>query len=526
MPDRERSAGSEPTDVDGPPSDELTFDTSAVVAQIECLDSESENRVPVATEGVTIGRDPQCDLVVEGRLFPQVSARHVRVRIEEDGIVVVEDLSSKNGTLLDGRLVQVSIAQIGQIVQLGNQGPRFRVVGPNGERSITATVSVHELAASELMAQAQLSAAAAAAVVPPAPEANPNAGSVAPTSQSGVRPLMLTLGFLVAAILGAIGWQQWSGSSDPADPALDKLEAKLSALESRLNVRSGMTDAELAAIGQELNTTGKELTMLQGRRGAGMVQDLEKELADLRREFERANQGTPSNSEVMLASVRPAVVRVEVQIQYRDRNSQKLLFEEGEGDFNLAERGSPVRLYRFGSGFCIDGNGSLVTNHHVIAPPNLDFDAKGFRVDPEIDIKIRFSGDQKERVARKVSSDSEHDLAILAVEPFGEIPVIPGFAVERDLPTPGKKVWLIAFPYGEFSAASVFEGVVSNADRSSIQVTTGVYKATSGGVLVDGAGRVLGVAQGRFQDPRDGTAEPRLGFCIPIARLAKIWPVR
>ncbi|MEA5444885.1 FHA domain-containing protein [Gammaproteobacteria bacterium AB-CW1] len=50
---------------------------------------------------VSLGRNPACDIVIDD---PRVSRRHLRIHVR-DGGWWLEDLGSKNGTRLDGRLV-------------------------------------------------------------------------------------------------------------------------------------------------------------------------------------------------------------------------------------------------------------------------------------------------------------------------------------------------------------------------------------------------------------------------------------
>jgi DNA-binding winged helix-turn-helix (wHTH) protein len=52
-------------------------------------------------KSLTIGRDPECDIVIPDR---QVSRFHARVSFEDDS-TLLEDLSSKNGTYCNGRLL-------------------------------------------------------------------------------------------------------------------------------------------------------------------------------------------------------------------------------------------------------------------------------------------------------------------------------------------------------------------------------------------------------------------------------------
>jgi pSer/pThr/pTyr-binding forkhead associated (FHA) protein len=64
---------------------------------------------------VTIGREPECDVVIQDR---QVSRYHARLSLE-DSTTLLEDLGSKNGTYLDGsRIEDNRILEDGDIIQI------------------------------------------------------------------------------------------------------------------------------------------------------------------------------------------------------------------------------------------------------------------------------------------------------------------------------------------------------------------------------------------------------------------------
>lgn len=60
-------------------------------------------RWPLTRAGLLIGRDADCEVVVADR---QVSRHHARIRVSADGEVVLEDLQSKNGTHVNGVVIQ------------------------------------------------------------------------------------------------------------------------------------------------------------------------------------------------------------------------------------------------------------------------------------------------------------------------------------------------------------------------------------------------------------------------------------
>lgn len=67
--------------------------------------------------GATIGRSPDCDLVIDDTY---VSGRHARIQME-DGAAVLEDLGSTNGTLHNGSPVHAPVPLVvGDRLRLGS----------------------------------------------------------------------------------------------------------------------------------------------------------------------------------------------------------------------------------------------------------------------------------------------------------------------------------------------------------------------------------------------------------------------
>lgn len=68
--------------------------------------------------GLTLGRAPECDLVLTD---PNVSRRHCGIAVTAAGIVVT-DLRSRHGTLLNGLPVTHAVLKEGDWLQLGSVG--------------------------------------------------------------------------------------------------------------------------------------------------------------------------------------------------------------------------------------------------------------------------------------------------------------------------------------------------------------------------------------------------------------------
>lgn len=63
------------------------------------------------------GRDKECDMTFRGQ---SVSHRHARI-FTADGVVYVEDLSSQNGTYVNGQLIHMAnVLRSGDEVSVGD----------------------------------------------------------------------------------------------------------------------------------------------------------------------------------------------------------------------------------------------------------------------------------------------------------------------------------------------------------------------------------------------------------------------
>ena len=78
-------------------------------------------RVGIGTQVVTIGRLPECAIVLDD---PNVSRRHAQVRREGDAVFVV-DLGSTNGTRVNGVTVREHRLVAGDVISVGTTALRF-----------------------------------------------------------------------------------------------------------------------------------------------------------------------------------------------------------------------------------------------------------------------------------------------------------------------------------------------------------------------------------------------------------------
>ncbi|HEX5226756.1 MAG TPA: trypsin-like peptidase domain-containing protein, partial [Bryobacteraceae bacterium] len=165
-----------------------------------------------------------------------------------------------------------------------------------------------------------------------------------------------------------------------------------------------------------------------------------------------------------------------------------------------------------GTGFVVDKNGYIITNHHVI---------KG--VDH---IKVKLHGDDStEYRARVVGIDPETDLAVIKIDPHSALtPVTVG---NSDAVQVGDWAVAIGSPFG--LEASVTAGIVSALGRDIggqlqlqrfIQTDAAINPGNSGGPLLNIRGEVIGVntmiatQSGGYQG---------IGFALPMNMVARVY---
>jgi len=183
----------------------------------------------------------------------------------------------------------------------------------------------------------------------------------------------------------------------------------------------------------------------------------------------------------------------------------------------IISRGQPEAVpSNVGSGFIIDGDGTIVTNNHVVADAD--------------DLRVRLA-DGREFGARLVGRDETTDLAVIRLKLEGKSlnvrPLVMGDSDSLDV---GEWVVAIGSPFG-FSR-TVTAGIVSAKGRSLtpretgrafedfIQTDAAINPGNSGGPLLNLRGEVVGINSAIAT--RTGGYEG-LGFAIPsnLASLVK-----
>ena len=103
--------------------------------RIVLKDLQTEKTHTVHDAETTLGRDPASGVVVDGSNSKVVSGTHCRVYFQDDAWWI-EDYS-RNGTILDDERLQRAVRhaiQVGQVIGLGESGPRYRILSLEGRR--------------------------------------------------------------------------------------------------------------------------------------------------------------------------------------------------------------------------------------------------------------------------------------------------------------------------------------------------------------------------------------------------------
>ena len=105
--------------------------------RIVLKDLETERTITIPDAEASFGRDPGCSVVVDSGNSRVVSGHHARVFFQDDAWWV-ED-TSRNGTILDDERLRKGerySIKAGQVVGLGETGPRYRVLSLEGRRVV------------------------------------------------------------------------------------------------------------------------------------------------------------------------------------------------------------------------------------------------------------------------------------------------------------------------------------------------------------------------------------------------------
>jgi S1-C subfamily serine protease len=185
------------------------------------------------------------------------------------------------------------------------------------------------------------------------------------------------------------------------------------------------------------------------------------------------------------------------------------IVQKSESPFNLFGGGESQRQGQAtGSGIVIDGNGTILTNYHVV----------------ENAIKVTVSFEKGKSVeAQIVGKDPSNDLAVLRIRPDG-LTLHPLTLGDSSGAQVGDPVYAIGNPFD--LERTLTTGVISALQRqiqapngftinNVLQTDAPINPGNSGGPLLDAAGRVIGI-NSQIETGSSGGGSVGIGFAVPI----------
>jgi len=204
----------------------------------------------------------------------------------------------------------------------------------------------------------------------------------------------------------------------------------------------------------------------------------------------------PTSFRELVATADPSVVQVRIRQEKPSRSGRRKLTREG-----------------LGSAFVYDGDGLMLTNHHVVVDAS--------------EIRVVFK-DGHDSPAEIVGTDPPTDVAVLRVPEHG-LPVLP--LGDSDVLQVGDWVLAIGNPFG--LSHSVSAGIVSARGRTIreleglndtngyfdfLQTDASINPGNSGGPLIDLDGHVVGICAAMR------ARSNKIGFAIPINMVRELIP--
>ena len=200
---------------------------------------------------------------------------------------------------------------------------------------------------------------------------------------------------------------------------------------------------------------------------------------------------------------------VGIKLEYTVNNSMLQIFGKSASSTATAT----------GSGIIISEDGYILTNNHVVSSSTSSSNSNSsyYQVSEASKLTVTLFNDDTEYEAKIVGKDEQTDLAVIKIEKTG---LSKAEFADSDSIKVGEFAMAVGNPIGMQS--SVTCGIVSAVNRevtdsdgkqyTLIQTDAAINSGNSGGALVNGEGKVIGINTLKLS----GTGIEGIGFAIPI----------
>lgn len=402
----------------------------------------------VGPAGITLGRDPRCDIRFDPTADTEVSAHHAELRME-NGVVIVRDTNSTNGVYVnDSRVRGEQALSDGDVVRLGARGPKIRVETQAAPAAATTKGSTTERVAVAVGRQTR-----------------------------GLRAA------LVAAVVLAIG----AGAV-----ALVSARRADAARSTELGVLRARNDSLSSAIDRDLRSMSGRLAGLDSALTA-----TKRESERLRTELASERSGAAVrllSAQIAKTESRRGAIAVAARIDY-----EAIARTSGKAVVMIAVEMPDGQLFS-GSGVGVTAAGAIVTNRHLIRSMDGVLPRR---------IAVAYADTREWLPAHIARVAADGDLAMLQIDREGPYPFVANVA--SDAPAVGAPVAIIGFPVvesapagGSMDSATVRStlgvGTVSGSSTGALQIDAFATEGSSGSPVFDATGSIAGIVYGGARD--------------------------
>lgn len=525
------------------------------------------------TQGrIRLGRGQECEVRPIGVADTSISRVHAEIVLKPQGTWVVRDARSRNGTLVNGRMLSAEHQlSLGDTIKLGDAGPEYLVeelvTSAPEDRPVPeeASPSPAEPASSGSGRAARKARAAAGA------ERRSFGGKgatmffkelVAETHQKSARKIRVLVWSFVGIMAVGVGGVYWYSETRVRETA-QALEEQRQVLEEQarmLEVARAEADSLNRAAAEERDRLSTELENARSASAPAAVLDslrtalseaqsrtaaleaaleraqssisdqlalgdslraeAEADVARLRSELASARGGDASG---LLDSLRNAIRTAEQKAT--ELNSQMsavraadlaAVAQANQSAVGLVTTYASSGIYD-GSGFAVTPDGYFVTNRHVVRPGGAAGDS----------VFVTMADQRTRRKARVVSvtSSSGPDVAVLKIEEYRG-PYMRKVDWKVQNVNQGEPAALIGFPTGEALAmdrtrtvrTSMSAGIFSKVTEDLIQFDGFTVGGSSGSPIFNSLGEVVAVHRAGL---REATG---LSLAVPITKVVPLLP--
>jgi pSer/pThr/pTyr-binding forkhead associated (FHA) protein/S1-C subfamily serine protease len=529
---------------------------------IVLLHEKSGSRYEATGCQVRLGRGRECEMRPVGPGDTSISRVHAQIEIKDDGSVIIRDAGSRNGTLVNGKLIDdESPFGMGDRLGLGPAGPVLYFAELNG---VTAPEPSSPATPDSVEPVAEKASTPKPTLRSPRRSFGGKGATVffkdmfEESTRKNKSRLRWLVWVFVVLLVGSVGGVYWvsemrvreteaqlqeqarllEAQQARADSLMLSARAEVERLDEELvraregaapavvldSLRQALADAgartdaleeALVTAQQSLN---RELAM-----GDSLRRQAQADVARFRAELGRAQGGgqTSVSIDSLIEAVRAAEERADgIEAQMRAIRGVDLasISQTSQGAIGLVTAFSPSGVYD-GSGFMISESGYFITNRHVVLPDGASADS--------IFITMADQSRPQRAVIANVADRYGPDLAVLLVDRYNG-PHLRQIDWSGTRMRQGEPAALIGFPAGMVAAmdadltgtvkTSMSAGIFSKVETERVQFDGFTVSGSSGSPIFNASGEVVAVHRSGLREAAG------LGFGVPINKLIPLLP--